>query len=48
VIGKVEVEEALPENIDALVQKREAARKAKNWKEADANPRPAKSHGHSS
>ena len=35
VIGKVEVEEALPEDIDALVQKREAARKAKNWKEAD-------------
>lgn len=36
VIGKVEVEEALPSDIDALVQKREAARKAKNWKEADA------------
>ena len=36
VIGKVEVEEALPAGIDALVQKREAARKAKNWKEADA------------
>ncbi len=36
VIGKVEVEEALPTDIDALVQKREAARKAKNWKEADA------------
>jgi len=36
VIGKVEVEKALPEDIDALVQKREAARKAKNWKEADA------------
>jgi len=36
VIGKVEVEEALPSEIDALVQKREAARKAKNWKEADA------------
>ena len=36
VIGKVEVEEALPADIDALVQKREAARKAKNWKEADA------------
>ncbi len=35
VIGKVEVEEALPQDIDALVQKREAARKAKNWKEAD-------------
>jgi cysteinyl-tRNA synthetase len=36
VIGKVEVEEALPSDIDALVQKREQARKAKNWKEADA------------
>ncbi len=36
VIGKVEVEEALPVDIDALVQKREQARKAKNWKEADA------------
>ncbi len=35
VIGKVEAEEALPSNIDELVQKREAARKAKNWKEAD-------------
>jgi cysteinyl-tRNA synthetase len=35
VIGKVEVKEALPQDIDALVQKREAARKAKNWKEAD-------------
>ena len=36
VIGKVEVEEALPADVDALVQKREEARKAKNWKEADA------------
>ena len=36
VIGKVEVEEALSADIDVLVQKREAARKAKNWKEADA------------
>ena len=36
VVGKVEVEEALPTDIDALVQKRETARKAKNWKEADA------------
>jgi cysteinyl-tRNA synthetase len=35
VIGKVEAEEALPSDIDELVQKREAARKAKNWKEAD-------------
>jgi len=36
VIGKVEAEEALPKDIDAIVQKREEARKAKNWKEADA------------
>ncbi len=36
VIGKVEVEEALPKDIEALVQKREEARKAKNWKEADS------------
>ena len=36
VIGKVEVEEPLPSEIDALVQKRESARKTKNWKEADA------------
>ena len=36
VIGKVEVEEALPIDIDVLVQKREEARKTKNWKEADA------------
>ena len=36
VIGKVEVEEALPQDIDALVKKREEARKSKNWKEADA------------
>jgi len=36
VIGKVEVEEDLAPDIDVLVQKREAARKAKNWKEADA------------
>jgi cysteinyl-tRNA synthetase len=35
IIGKVEVEEALTADIDAIVQKREAARKAKNWKEAD-------------
>jgi cysteinyl-tRNA synthetase len=35
VIGKVEVEEALTGDIEALVQKREAARKTKNWKEAD-------------
>ena len=35
VIGKVEVEEALPADIDELVQKRESARKAKKWKEAD-------------
>ncbi|MCW4004843.1 MAG: cysteine--tRNA ligase [Candidatus Bathyarchaeota archaeon] len=36
VIGKVESEEVLPKDIDAIVQKREEARKAKNWKEADA------------
>jgi len=36
VIGKVEVEEALPKEIDLLVQKREVARKTKNWKEADS------------
>jgi cysteinyl-tRNA synthetase len=35
VIGKVEVEEALSADIDALVQKREVVRKAKNWIEAD-------------
>ncbi len=36
VIGEVQVEEALPADIDALVRRREEARKAKNWKEADA------------
>lgn len=36
VIGKVEVEEALPKEIDLLLQKREVARKTKNWKEADS------------
>ncbi len=36
VIGEVKAEEALSSDIDALVQKREEARKAKNWKEADA------------
>ena len=45
VIGKVEVEEALPTDIDTLVQKREAARKAKNWKEADAIRAQLKSMG---
>ncbi len=45
VIGKVEVEEALPADIDALVQKREEARKAKNWKEADAIRSQLKSMG---
>jgi cysteinyl-tRNA synthetase len=45
VIGKVEVEEALPNDIDAWVQKREAARKAKNWKEADAIRAQLKSMG---
>jgi cysteinyl-tRNA synthetase len=36
VIGEVKMQEVLPAEIDALVQKREEARKAKNWKEADA------------
>jgi cysteinyl-tRNA synthetase len=36
IVGKVEVEEALAPDIDVLVQKREVARRAKNWKEADA------------
>ena len=36
VIGKVEVEEALSADIDSLVQRRETARKTKNWKEADS------------
>jgi len=36
VIGKVEALEPLPEDIEVLVQKREMARKTKNWKEADA------------
>jgi cysteinyl-tRNA synthetase len=36
IVGKVEVEEVLAPDIDVLVQKREVARKAKNWKEADA------------
>jgi cysteinyl-tRNA synthetase len=35
VIDKVEKEEPLPSDIDNLVQKREEARRAKNWKEAD-------------
>ncbi|MBX5326817.1 MAG: cysteine--tRNA ligase [Candidatus Bathyarchaeia archaeon] len=35
VMGKVE-KKALPKDIEALVQKREEARKAKNWKTADA------------
>lgn len=45
VIGKVEVAEALPTDIDALVQKRETARKSKNWKEADAIRTQLKSMG---
>ena len=45
VIGKVEVEEALPTDIEVLVQKREVARKAKNWKEADAIRAQLKSMG---
>ncbi|MCL2360070.1 cysteine--tRNA ligase [Candidatus Bathycorpusculum sp.] len=36
VIGKIEPIETLPSDIDTLVQKREDARKAKNWREADA------------
>ena len=36
VIGEVKTQEILPAEIDTLVQKREEARKAKNWKEADA------------
>jgi cysteinyl-tRNA synthetase len=36
VIGEVKTQEVLPAEIDVLVQKREEARKAKNWKEADA------------
>ncbi len=36
VVGKAEVEEALSLDIDLLLQKREAARKAKKWKEADS------------
>jgi cysteinyl-tRNA synthetase len=35
VIGRVEMEDTLPSDINALVQKRENARKNKNWKEAD-------------
>jgi cysteinyl-tRNA synthetase len=45
VIGKVEVAEALSSEIDELVQKREAARKAKNWQEADAIRAQLKSMG---
>jgi len=35
VMGKVEKKEPLPKEIEALVQKREKARKAKDWKTAD-------------
>jgi len=45
VIGKVEVTEALPTGIEGLVQRREAARKAKNWNEADAIRTQLKSMG---
>jgi cysteinyl-tRNA synthetase len=45
VIGEVPMEEALPAEVDALVQKREEARKAKNWKEADAIRAQLKSMG---
>jgi len=36
VIGKVEVEAALPKEAEELIKKREEARKAKDWKTADA------------
>jgi len=36
VINSVNVEESLASDIDVLVQKREEARKTKNWKEADS------------
>jgi cysteinyl-tRNA synthetase len=45
VIGRVEVEEELSSDIEGLVEKREAARKAKNWKEADAIRTQLKSMG---
>jgi cysteinyl-tRNA synthetase len=45
VIGEVKMEEALPQDIETLVQKREEARKAKNWKEADAIRAQLKSMG---
>ena len=35
VMDNANIVETLPSDIDALVQKREAARRAKNWKEAD-------------
>jgi cysteinyl-tRNA synthetase len=36
VIGKVEVEATLPKEAAELIEKREEARKAKDWKTADA------------
>jgi cysteinyl-tRNA synthetase len=36
VIGEVEKEEALSKEAEELIEKRKEARKAKNWKEADA------------
>ena len=45
VIGRVEMQESLPSDIDALVQKREKARKNKSWKEADAIRSQLKSMG---
>jgi cysteinyl-tRNA synthetase len=36
VIGKVEVEAVLPKEAEELIKKREEARKAKDWKTADA------------
>jgi cysteinyl-tRNA synthetase len=35
VVGKVEAEEALPKEAEALIKEREEARKAKDWKRAD-------------
>jgi cysteinyl-tRNA synthetase len=45
VIGRVEMKEPLPSDIDALVQKRETARKNKSWKEADSIRSQLKSMG---
>jgi len=45
VVGRVEMEDTLPSEIDVLVQKREKARKKKKWKEADAIRSELKSMG---